>query len=218
MFWSWNEEWEHLGYDLKGCEFKSQTQRLEAMLFQATYYGDYGGSIYSRGNHEYAKENWPSIADSTKAGHGQGMTFWEDRDPTEMQDMVRTLAEFYGEGYDYPAFDEGWHQDWEYEAIKEEMIDWHLPEFRKNVLSELDDLTDWGDQEEMVPADTWGLSALWYEYSDEDVYYEYWEGATSMIIEGAPDPAEVALGILVQYARDIMTAGNPPVLVGMEAC
>lgn len=217
MFWSWDEEWEHLGYDLKGCEFKSQTQRLEAMLFQATYYGDYSGSIYTRGNHEYAKENWPSIADSTEAGHGRGCTFWEDRDPQELQDMVRVLAEFYEEDYWHPAFDEGWHDDWEYTvAVQQEMEEWHLPEFRKDVLSELDDLTDWGDQEEMVPADEL-LHQLWYEYADQDSLHEYFEGATSLVIEGAPDPAEVAMGILVQYAKDITTAGNPPELEGLVA-
>lgn len=225
MFWRWNTEYAFM--DCEYGEHASQREMLSQRLYSATFWGDYSGSIYSRGLYAYVDENFPGQVRSESAMHGQGLMLadgvritrelmevlaWADPRPENREQGTYSVSIL-----EYPIFEESWHSDWEYTLKVESMQDaddmdnWAYYA-RDAVLDNLrQNITDWEGLDEILAGDEWGI-ALW-EYAEENVgdgywesrqdsWEEFWESADSLIVHGF-SAEEFSMWVLDRYAASI---------------
>lgn len=213
MFWMWYSEMQYM--ETEPGHHVSQIEMLSQRLFGRTFWGDYGGDIYSRANYEFALENFPGQVESINAAHGQGLVLVRGSFQRFTREFMEFLAFFGpGGGYEeYPLYDESWYSDWECELQNTEMVTgWWGDYTSREVRNEVENLADgWGDI--LVPNEEWG--PLLFEFMESKDWFNespYWEGADSLIVPGF-EAKDMALWLIQREVTYIEDSGNPEPLV-----
>lgn len=205
VFFHWHEPYGYLNaandtsdpFGTRSTQFHSQSEKASAALYSLTYWGDYGGSDYSRFHYDTVIENAPNLVRSIAGNYGDGLVLrigeigegiTDNRFIREREFLAAFFRWAFGrDGYgrnqrdDYPLFEDyGDFSDWEWEKkeeiFREDRESWMDSDIRisigrlTNYEVDSDDITD----EEITAA---------LNHFREDRYeqgYPYFESATTL--------------------------------------
>lgn len=202
MFWRWFEPWGFM--ETEPGSHLSQHDSLSQRLFYKTFWGDYGGDIYSRYLYTDILERAGGSVSSVDALHGQGLVL--SSFGTTSAD-IRYILEILAIVDEYGYLEDGF-SEWEYELTEKELQSgWTGQEMVRNWEREWDRMVDGWEFPVEQGDDTFNAILSKFLYND-DGEYPYWETADSLILPTFAGDREVVLFIIGLLIAPSLTQGT----------